>query len=66
MNSEHRVVVPNVMVVYAKNSCFGKALAQIKMMYDWFMDYYAVRAVVGHGTEIVMDHLTSTKSQRTR
>ena len=29
------------------------------MIYGWFTDYYAVRAVVGRGTETVMVHQTS-------
>jgi len=49
-----------------RNSWFEKILAPIKMIYGWFMDYYAVRAVVGHGTETVTVHPTSTKSQRMR
>jgi hypothetical protein len=31
------------------------------MKYGWFMDYSAVRAVVGYGIETVMVHQISTK-----
>jgi hypothetical protein len=31
------------------------------MNYDWFMDYYAVRAVVVYGIETEMVHQISTK-----
>jgi len=31
------------------------------MIFGWFMDYYAVRAVVVYGTETEMVHPISTK-----
>jgi len=29
------------------------------MIYSWLIDYFAVRAVVGRGTETIMVHQTS-------
>jgi len=59
MSSARVVNVPIVMVGYVRSLESEKI--QIKMKYGWFMDYFAVRAVVGCGIETVMVHQISTK-----
>jgi hypothetical protein len=61
MSSERVVNVPIVMAEYARSLELEKIQIKRKMKYGWFMDYSAVRAVVGYGIETVMVRQISTK-----